>query len=289
MESNKRNRIGIILFLIPAIILLLLFFILPVIYVVYLSFQKWDGMSPQVFYGFKNYIKVFKDPLFISSIVNNIVWALAAGLIQVPLAMITALMLSQKMRGWKFFRTVYFFPQVISSVALATMWGAVFNASYGLLNGLLKIIGLESLQRNWLGDLNTAFPAILLYWLPYIGYYMVIILADIQSIPEDYYEAASIDGATKLKQVWYISIPMIRGSVATCMTLAMVFGIRQFDQVYMLTNGGPANRTSVMVLYLYKKMQEFSYGTSSAAASVLIVIGVCVILMLRRTVGRNAD
>jgi raffinose/stachyose/melibiose transport system permease protein len=289
MEISKSNRIGIILFLIPAVILLVLFFIIPVGYVIYLSTQKWDGMNPSVFYGVKNYVVIFGDPVFIRSIVNNVVWALSAGLIQVPLAMITALMLSQKMRGWKFLRTVYFFPQVISSVALATMWAAIYNASYGLLNGLLKIAGLGFLQKNWLGDLNTAFPAMLLYWIPYIGYYMVIILADVQSIPEDYYEAASLDGASKFKQVWYITIPMIRESVVTCMTLAMIFGIRQFDQVYMLTNGGPANRTSVMVLYLYKKMQEFSYGTSSAAATTLIMIGVCVILTLRKTMGRKAD
>jgi raffinose/stachyose/melibiose transport system permease protein len=201
--------------------------------------------------------------------------------------MFTAIMLSQKMHGWKLFRTVYFLPQVISGVALATMWAAVYNASYGLLDGLLKVMGLGAFQRNWLGDLTTAFPACLLYWVPYIGYYMVIMLADIQSIPADYYEAASLDGAGAVRQAFAITIPLIRGSLVTCMTLAMIFGLRQFEQIYMLTNGGPANRTMVMVLYLYNEMKALNYGPSSAASMVLIGIGTIVIVTLRKTVGRQ--
>ena len=289
MGMTRHNKIGVTLFLIPALLLLIAFFILPVIYLVFMSLQQWDGLSTPSFIGLGNFAKIFKDKTFIQAIVNNVVWALTAGLVQVPIAMFTAIMLSQKMHGWKLFRTVYFLPQVISGVALATMWAAVYNASYGLLDGLLKIVGLGAFQRNWLGDLNTAFPACLLYWVPYIGYYMVIMLADIQSIPPDYYEAASLDGAGSVRQAFSITIPLIRGSLATCMTLAMIFGLRQFEQIYMLTNGGPANRTMVMVLYLYNEMKALNYGPSSAASMVLIGIGTIVIVGLRKTVGRQAN
>jgi len=287
MGMDRSNRIGVILFLIPAVALLVCFFIIPVGYLVFMSSQKWDGLSAPVFNGIGNFVKIFKDPVFNESIINNVIWALMAGLVQVPLAMITAILLSQKMHGWKIFRTVYFLPQVISGVALATMWAAVYNACYGLLDGLLKAVGLGFLQRNWLGNLDTAFPAALLYWVPYIGYFMVIILADVQSIPEDYYEAASLDGAGKFRQSIAITLPLIKGSVVTCMTLAMINGLRQFEQVYMLTNGGPANRTTVMVLYLYNQMKALSYGTSSAASIVLIFIGTIVILSLRLSIGRK--
>lgn len=289
MGMTRHNKIGVTLFLIPALLLLIAFFILPVIYLVFMSLQQWDGLSTPSFIGLGNFAKIFKDKTFIQAIVNNVVWALTAGLVQVPIAMFTAIMLSQKMHGWKLFRTVYFLPQVISGVALATMWAAVYNASYGLLDGLLKVVGLGAFQRNWLGDLNTAFPACLLYWVPYIGYYMVIMLADIQSIPPDYYEAASLDGAGSVRQAFSITIPLIRGSLATCMTLAMIFGLRQFEQIYMLTNGGPANRTMVMVLYLYNEMKALNYGPSSAASMVLIGIGTIVIVGLRKTVGRQAN
>ncbi|HHW00286.1 MAG TPA: sugar ABC transporter permease [Clostridiaceae bacterium] len=286
MNVKRDEKIGVILFLLPVLILFIAFFVYPVIYLVIMSFNKWSGFDAPVFTGLTNYIKIFTDKVFIRSITNNIIWALVAGFVQVPLAVLTAILLSYKPRGWKIFRTVYFFPQVISGVALATLWSAVYNAQYGMLNGILRILGLGHLEKNWLGSLDTAFPALLIYWVFYVGYFMVIILADIQSIPEDYYEAADIDGASRIRQSISITVPLAKTSIVTCMLLAMINGMRQFEQVYMLTNGGPSNRTSVMVLYLYKEMQNYAYGTSSAAAVVLICVGTIVILTLRNTIGR---
>lgn len=287
MTVKRDEKIGIILFLIPALTLFTAFFIYPLINLIVMSFNEWTGFDVPVFIGLKNYMKIFGDKVFIRSVRNNIIWALVAGFVQVPLAMLAALILSYKVRGWRIFRTVYFFPQVISGVALATLWSAVYNAQYGMLNGVLGIIGLGRLGKNWLGTLETAFPAVLIYWVFYIGYYMVIILADIQCISDDYYEAANLDGASRIWQSIYITTPLAKGSIVTCMLLAMINGLRQFEQVYMLTNGGPANRTSVMVLYLYKQMQNYAYGTSSAAAVVLICVGTFVILALKNTVGRT--
>ena len=282
MKKSWKDKFGMIIFLAPAVILFIAFFIYPVSFVVTNSFMKWDGMSSPEFVGLQNYFSILGDETFRISIKNNIVWALAGGFIQVPLAILTALLLSKKPRGWKIFRTIYFFPQIISGVALAMMWSAIYNSEYGVLNALLKLIGLESLQRNWLGDLNITFPAIIVYWVFYIGYYMVIILAEISSIPDSYYEAASIDGATRIQQDFYITLPLIKSSIATCITLAMVYGLRQFEQVYMLTNGGPANTTSVIVLYLYKQLQNYKYGIANASGVVLILIGTIVIVSVKK-------
>jgi raffinose/stachyose/melibiose transport system permease protein len=197
-----------------------------------------------------------------------------------------ALILSRKPRGWKFFRTVYFLPQVISGIALAMLWSAVYNSEYGLLNGLLRSIGLGSLAKNWLGTLETAFPCMLIYWVFYVGYYMVIMMADITNVDESYYEAAKIDGAGTLAQHRYVTIPLIKGSISTCVTLAMIFGLRTFEQVYLLTNGGPANRTSVLVLYLYNQMKTNNYGGANASSVMLILTGACVILMIRGVFSR---
>jgi len=287
MKTTKQDKVGIALFLLPGVTLFLAFFIFPVIYVAGVSLTEWTGFTKASFVGIDNYIKIFKDPVFNRSIINNIVWALVAGFIQVPIAALVAILLSFKPKGWKIFRTVYFFPQVISGIALATLWAAIFNAEYGLLNGILELVGLSGLTRNWLGTLESAFPSVLLYWVLYIGYFMVIIFADVQGISEEYYEAAEIDGASRFMQSLYITLPLAKGSIVTCMTLAMINGIRQFEQVYMLTNGGPGNRTSVMVLYLYKEMQAFSYGTSSAAAVVLIFVGSLIILGLNKTLGKE--
>lgn len=234
---------------------------------------------------------LFRDKAFKRSILNNVIWALVAGFIQVPLAMIMAIILSRRPKGWKFFRTVYFFPQVISGIALATLWRAIYRADTGLLNALLTSVGLGHLAKDWLGNLNTAFPSVLIYWVFYVGYYMVIMMADITTIDDSYYEAATIDGASDFQQAIYITIPLIRKtSLLTCVTLASVMGLRQFEQVYMLTNGGPANSTSTIVLYMYKKLQDANYGMASASAVILIIIGVIFIVCIRKIFeGRNEE
>ena len=282
MKLERSDRGPLAAFLGPAIVLMVVFFVIPVIYVLVVSFMKWNGIAAPVFRNFRNYALLFKDKSFVRSVTNNVIWALVAGFIQVPLAMVMAIILSRKPRGWKFFRTVYFFPQVISGIALAMLWRAVYNAETGLLNGLLRTVGLGERACDWLGGIKTAFPAVLIYWVFYVGYYMVIMMADITTIDTSYYEAATIDGATDFQQAIYITIPLIKKtSLLTCVTLASVMGLRQFEQVYMLTNGGPANTTSTIVLYMYKKLQDSNYGVASASAVILIIVGVVFIVCLR--------
>ena len=283
MKPTRSDRGPLIAFLLPAVFLVIMFFVIPVLYNVVVSLLKWDGISEPVFRGISNFVKLFNDKAFKRSIINNVVWAAVASCIQVPLAMLMAIILSRKPKGWKFFRTVYFFPQVISGIALATLWRAIYNAETGMLNSLLTSIGLGNLACDWLGGVKTAFPAVLIYWIFYIGYYMVIMMADITTIDETYYEAATIDGATDIQQAVHITIPLIKNSsLLTCVTLASVMGLRQFEQVYMMTNGGPANTTSTIVLYLYKKLQDSNYGMAAASAIVLIVIGALFIVCIRK-------
>jgi raffinose/stachyose/melibiose transport system permease protein len=291
LKLERSDRGPLYAFLTPAIVLMIVFFVIPVIYVAVVSLMKWNGIAAPEFRNIRNYMLLFKDNAFKRSIVNNVIWALVAGFIQVPLAMVMAIILSRKPKGWKFFRTVYFFPQVISGIALAMLWRAIYNAETGLLNGILNSIGLGHLSCDWLGGIKTAFPAVLIYWVFYVGYYMVIMMADITTIDSSYYEAATIDGATDFQQAIYITIPLIRRtSLLTCVTLASVMGLRQFEQVYMLTNGGPANTTSTIVLYMYKKLQDANYGVASASAVILIIIGVVFIVCIRKIFeGRNEE
>ena len=283
MKVDRSERAPLWAFMAPALIMMLVFFVIPVIYVVAVSFLKWNGISAPAFNGIKNFMLLFRDAAFKRSVLNNVIWALVAGFVQVPLAMVMAIILSRKPKGWKFFRTVYFFPQVISGIALATLWRAIYRADTGLLNALLSSVGLGHLAKDWLGNLSTAFPAVLIYWVFYVGYYMVIMMADITTIDESYYEAATIDGASDFQQAIYITIPLIKKtSLLTCVTLASVMGLRQFEQVYMLTNGGPANTTSTIVLYMYKKLQDANYGVASASALILILVGVIFIVCIRK-------
>ena len=291
MRLERSDRAPLWAFMTPALVLMLIFFVIPVIYVIVISFMKWNGINTPAFVNLRNFMLLFRDKAFKRSILNNVIWALVAGFIQVPLAMVMAIILSRRPKGWKFFRTVYFFPQVISGIALATLWRAIYRADTGLLNALLTSVGLGHLAKDWLGNLSTAFPSVLIYWVFYVGYYMVIMMADITTIDDSYYEAATIDGASDFQQAIYITIPLIRKtSLLTCVTLASVMGLRQFEQVYMLTNGGPANSTSTIVLYMYKKLQDANYGMASASAVILIIIGVIFIVCIRKIFeGRNEE
>ena len=291
MRLERSDRAPLWAFMTPALVLMLVFFVIPVIYVIVISFMKWNGINTPAFVNLRNFMLLFRDKAFKRSILNNVIWALVAGFIQVPLAMVMAIILSRRPKGWKFFRTVYFFPQVISGIALATLWRAIYRADTGLLNALLTSVGLGHLAKDWLGNLSTAFPSVLIYWVFYVGYYMVIMMADITTIDDSYYEAATIDGASDFQQAIYITIPLIRKtSLLTCVTLASVMGLRQFEQVYMLTNGGPANSTSTIVLYMYKKLQDANYGMASASAVILIIIGVIFIVCIRKIFeGRNEE
>lgn len=289
MKMNRQVKLGILIFLLPALILFAAFFLFPIIYVSVMSLFEWDGITKATFSGFANYKDIFGDRAFRVSLKNNVVWAFAACFIQVPLALLMALVLSKKPRFWKFFRTVYFLPQVISGIAIASLWSAIYNSEFGLLNGILRIIGLEELSKNWLGTPSTAFICVLFYGLFYIGYYMVIMMAGITGVDEAYYEAATIDGATKFQMDIHITIPMIKYSVMTCVTLAAVFGLRTFEQVYLLTNGGPANRTSVLVLYLYNQMRNNNYGGANASSVILILTGIVVIVTVRGIFTRRKD
>ena len=226
MKLERSDRGPLWAFMGPAIIMMVVFFVIPVIYVVIVSFFKWNGISAAEFREVRNYMLLFKDKAFTRSVLNNVIWALVAGFIQVPLAMVMAIILSRKPKGWKFFRTVYFFPQVISGIALATLWRAIYSADNGLLNGILNSVGLGHLAKDWLGTIGSAFPAVLIYWVFYVGYYMVIMMADITTIDTSYYEAATIDGASDFQQAIYITIPLIkRTSLLTCITLASVMGL----------------------------------------------------------------
>lgn len=289
MKVSKKERLGIVIFLLPALVLFAVFFIYPIVNVIYMSLFNWNGISDAKFAGLRNYVEIFSDKVFRRSIKNNIVWALAASCIQVPMALLMALILSRKPKGWKLFRTIYFLPQVISGIALAMLWSAVYNSEFGMLNGLLKLVGLDKYTRNWLGDPKTALICVLIYGLFYIGYYMVIMMAGITDIDETYYEAAKVDGASTIQTAIYITVPLIRYSIITCVTLAAVFGLRTFEQVYLLTNGGPANRTSLVVLYLYNQMKNNNYGGANASSVVLIAVGACVIVSIRKIFSRSED
>ncbi len=286
MTRNKYWK-QIFLFLLPVLILYGVYFIYPLVFVFMSSLTEWNGITAAKFHWFKNYIDLFKSDTFRLSLKNNIIWGLVLGCIQIPLAAGMAMILSRRPKGWKTLRTLYFLPNVISQVALAMMWIALYNAEFGVINGLLEAVGLEHWTRNWLGEMGTALPAVLIQQLFYIGYFMIIILAARMGIPESFYEAAEIDGANIFRQEIHITIPMLRAILITTMTLALAYGMRHFESTYLMTKGGPAHSTSVLGIILYRNLGALHYGKANTIGTILVIFGGAVIAVIRWFFGRK--
>lgn len=229
----------------------------------------------------RNYRALFLDDVFFKAMKNTVLWGLAAICIHIPMAAMVAIILSRKIRGWKFFRTVFFIPNLISTLALAMLWQFIYNGEFGLLNKLLELIGLSSWQHNWLGEMNTAFPALIAHWIFYIGFYMIIFMAYISTIDASLYESSQIDGASPLKQAWYITVPLIKPAFATCVLLSLTDTLKNFEAPFLLTSGGPVNQTMVLSLHIYNKMVSYQYGYANTLAIMLIAMGSLMVLLVR--------
>lgn len=287
--QSRRNTLGILIFLLPVLTLYVMYFLWPLGFIFVTSTLKWNGVSRPEFLGAGNYIDNFRNSTFLLSLKNNIIWLFSNGILQIGMAAVVALILARRPRGWRFLRTVYFLPNVISQVAIAMMWKALYNAEYGAINQFLVKIGLEHLTRNWLGEIGTALPAVIVQQIFYIGYFMIIILASVMTIPDSLYEAAEIDGASVLQQELHITIPMIKEILVTAVTLAMAYGLRHFEATFLLTDGGPANRTSVLGIMLYKRLGALRYGRAASISATLVILGLIMIVLIRGTVGRRSS
>lgn len=280
MHTNTSKNL---LFLSPAILLVLFFFLIPFLFLLYTSMTDWSAgdFRNAEFIGFANYETLFQESYFWQAMLNTIIWITANVLLHLPICMLVAILLSYKPRGWKVLRTVYFFPQVISPFALAMMWMFLLNPSFGPLTATLDLLGLESLQMNWLGDSRTALGAIIFTWLFNIGFYMVIFLAQIGTIPKEIYESAQIDGANAFQKEWHITVPMLKATLIMCVLLVVTGTFKQFEIVYQLTNGGPGNATELLSISMYKRFLENKSALANSIAVFMLLLGVITVYLLR--------
>lgn len=289
MKRNREIRSFIILALCPAFILFFFFYLLPMIGLLVTSFYRWDSIRIGGFIGLRNYGKMLGDDVFHTAVRNNLSWSLVAICAHVPMALIVALLLSKKMRGWKVLRTIYFLPHVISVTAFAVIWTQVFNPSFGLVNMALKAVGLGQFCRNWLYDPHWAWPAIISTWVFHIGLFAVVFLSEIISIPDEIYESAEIDGASSIQKALFITVPMLRNLIGTCMILDVTGGLRYFEGLYIMTNGAPNYHTETLALYLYQQMQLIHNSYANALGVALLVFGGLFILLCAKIfqIGRS--
>jgi ABC-type sugar transport systems, permease components len=273
LYSNKRV---IFLLILPAVALFVFAILAPIALSVYYGMTDYSGMGTPNFVGFQNFINLFtRDEIFWRSLINSLLLGAGFVFIQHPICMLFAILLDKVSGKWEsFFRTVYFVPNMISVVVIASMWVYIFNPDFGLLNLVLTKIGLPQMAQQWLGDPNLAIWSVLfvLMWHGF-GWGVLIYYAGIKGIDTQLYEAASIDGASESQIFMKITLPLMKPAIQVNVTLAIIAALKQMETVYLLTNGGPGNTTQFMANYLYiKAFNSFQYGYGNAISVVFVVI-----------------
>ena len=280
-------------FLAPALLLLGVFVVYPILSVVWYSFNDYDIVRPPTFVGLDNYAQLFDDPTFWKALGNSIVYLVATPVI-VTLSIGLAIVVNRELRGIHLFRALYYIPAVSGSIAIGISWRWLFDRN-GFLNGVLQWAGVIDEPIQWLAEPALVLPiAILLTIWAGIGYYAVIFLAGLQNIPEELYDAARIDGCNDVQKHWYVSIPGLRPQIVFVAVISSLAALKVFDEIYVLTNrtGGILDSGVTVVFYLWKQAFQLNHaGYASAIAIVLLVLtlgfSILNIRLLER--GRYAD
>ena len=276
MKKLYSNKLQIIIFLLPALILFCGVLIAPIAMSVYYSFFDWNGFGDKTFVQFSNYTELFtsKSIGFLKALGNSLLLAALSVFLQLPLAMLLALMLGKGIRGERGFLSIYFMPVLISTVVIGQLWLKIYNPDYGILNVLLRAIGREDLTRIWLGDTKTALGSVFIPTLwQYVGYHMLLLYAGVKSVPTELREAAMLDGASDAKVNWYIVIPYIKPIIKVSVIFAITGSLKSFDLIYVLTNGGPFHSTEVpSTLMINMLFLRNRYGMGSTIAVMLILL-----------------
>ena len=260
------------LFILPNFLGVLLFMLVPIIMALVFSFTNYDVISQMDFVGINNYVGLFTDDQFITSLLNTLWFAVLTVPTGVILALLLAVLFNRQIRGISIFRTFVFIPVITSMVAVSLVWSMLYEDNAGLLNTLLGYVGLGPV--HWLTDTNIAMIsiAIMSVWKG-LGYNMTIFLAGLQGVPGELYEAATIDGATARQKFMKITVPMIAPTTYFVTLMALIGSLQVFDQVWIMTQGGPVDATKTVAMYLYQYgFQFYKMGYACAAAYVLFIL-----------------
>ena len=294
LKKNTRDSLIAYSFIAPNFIGFCVFTLVPMVFAIALAFCSWDGRHAIQFIGLDNFIKLFTtDKIFQAALKNTIVYVIGTVPLTLVCSLAMAVLLNQNVKLRNFFRTVAFFPYVASLVAVAAVWNMIFNPSMGPINMILNQffhVAVEDLPR-WAAGKDTAMITVILFsvWKN-MGYYMVIYLAGLQGCNPDLNEAAELDGANRWQQFWHITLPQLRPTTFFVVIMLTISGFKVYDQMYMITQGGPGTATMTLVYYIYNVafVNTPKYGYASAISMVLFVLVLIVtIVQFRGSKGEN--
>jgi raffinose/stachyose/melibiose transport system permease protein len=281
------------LFLLPGILLYLVFFVYPTLSGLYYSVTNWDGISPDYsFVGLEHYRTMLTgDLLFSKALGNNLRFMLVVVLAQSALALVFAMLLVKNTKTNILLRALYFFPTIIASISVAFIWSFMYDPTLGLVNAALKSVGLSSWALNWIGDVHIAIYSIAFVQVwAHTGQVMIIFIAGLQAIPEDLYEVARIEGAGRWQTFRRVTFPLLAPSATIVVAYTTIQSFKAFDLIFAMTGGGPVNSTEILSTYIYHTaFQNYKFGYASAESVVfMLIIALVTILQFRLLRGRTA-
>jgi multiple sugar transport system permease protein len=272
---EMRKQWSAYLFLSPVLLLFSVFTVFSVGYAFYLSFHEWNILEPaKPFVGLDNYARLLDDSRFHEAIVNTAYYTAASVPLTMGIGLFIALLLNAEIRARGFFRAMFYLPVLTPLVIASIIWKWVYNGDYGLLNYYLLKFNLINEPLLWLSDKNLAMPAVIItsVWKS-VGFTMVVYLAGLQSIPEDYYDAAKIDGASGWRRLRDITIPLLSPTTLFLFVISVLGSFQVFTQIFVMTNGGPLGRTRTLVWYIYTTaFKDFNMGYAAAMAFAMVAM-----------------
>lgn len=277
------------LFLTPAFLVYTLFLIIPIGVTVYYSFTDFSGIGKESFIGFQNYERMFDDKLFFISLKNTLIVLLVSTVILISVSFLVALMLNRAFKGNNVAKAMIFSPYIIAPIIAGTIWMFILNPEFGLINEFLEKIGLGALKQEWIGGKTlTPWSVGFVFTWQVLGFHATIFLAGMKMIPGDIYEAASIDGASRTQQTWFVTIPMLKETFVINVVLMITGALKIFELVYQLTGGGPNHLSDVLVSYMYYVVFTSSqYGYGMAIAVFILAVSILGSLLYIRSAQRN--
>jgi len=286
---QARQRAG-FWFVLPALVVYLVFFGLPFAATIWLSFTEWSGVGVPHFTGPANYIRLSQDQAMWAALGNNMIWVVIGTVTPIFIGIILAVMLWSNARGSMVYRTIYFLPVVLSPVVIGIIWSWIYNPLFGLLNTGLRTIGLGSWAVGWLGESETALYAVLVtaIW-SYLGFCIVVLFAGLQKVDPELVAAARVDGANSQQRFRHVIVPQIRPVLTMVIVYTVIGGFNVFDVVWVMTQGGPNNATEVIATYTYEvafRANNYGYGaTLSMVMSVVALLAAWATMRMRRAEG----
>jgi len=287
---SKRHYKLVLVFLFPALAVYAVFVIYPTLKAFYVSFFNWRGVSRHmVFVGLQNYTKLLHDPIMSKALTHNVFFAIVFPIAILLPATLIALGFRKKIAGTDLYRTVFLLPNLMSVAVVAVLWTFLYEPVLGPVNAGLRLVGLDSFAKPWLGEPRFALMALVLpiAWIN-IGFYVLIIHAGLLNIPQSLYDAALIDGAHGWKQFWYITVPLLWDIITIVVIFIVVGALNEFSLVFIMTKGGPSRSTELMATYMYKLFRGSKYGYGTAVGVVQFTLSIVVMLAAKGLMRREA-